>query len=71
MIRLCYGKSRLKAEAGMVPIPEGKGERGRKPVQFNLAGEKRHIFKITILIIRQPSLHHFGIAFLYRSILHD
>ena len=39
VIRMCDGKNRLKAETGMVPFPEGKGERGRKPSQFSSPGE--------------------------------
>jgi hypothetical protein len=39
VIRMCDGKNRLKAEAGMVPFPVGKGERGRKPSQFSSLGK--------------------------------
>jgi hypothetical protein len=54
---MCDGENRLKAEAGMVPFPEGKGERGRKPSQFLLKTENGRVFKITILITRY-SFHH-------------
>ena len=45
VIRMCDGKNRLKAEAGTVPFPEGKGERGRKPSRFFIAGEKSTCFR--------------------------
>jgi len=63
VIRLCDGKNRLKAEAGTVPSPAGKGDRGRKPSRCSKKMENGRVFEIINQVIQQAFHHGFGNAF--------